>query len=380
MENKFDISDSIKEATDDFKLMNKVAENTIKDAMYNIGETDGIATPNTAPDVENDKIKNTSITDVNKYITIGSFINNLRNRREFILKKIGEVCSDSSDRIEIVISRLNDIVKANRKITDLTTNEVNELITVEGTPLTISLVDTNIDKDGFNKIFIEFLYDSSEAIREIDEQINSLETELSKFKKEVKEIVEKNASITDFTIARMRAAIESPNVPEEDKQKIQNMLKHVEDGFTLNLIKDELISIVEKNGINSTMYGYSNNLSKTIARAHDIMVKGKPLTKLVEIPFHLIQKIESTILKDKYKDFDNLFIYLFARWIVAHRDNIDVGKRIFISQVSYNLISLKNNKLGSHTDLFTKSIKDILDIIITRIPAKMIEKKTNMVK
>ena len=42
------------------------------------------------------------------------------------------------------------------------------------------------------------------------------------------------------------------------------MLKSVEDGYTLTAIKNELESIVNKKGVDSTMYGYSNNSSKTI--------------------------------------------------------------------------------------------------------------------
>lgn len=377
MAKTYDISDSIKEGIEDYKTMNKVAENTIAEAMAN---PDGIANSETAPDVEVDNINNVSITDVNKYITIGSYINNFINRAKMIEKKIAATCPDTKDRIEIVAARLKDVVKAGKKVTELTTAEVNEIITVDEKPLSLPFDNVAINQDEYNKTFLEFLYDSTEILDEIYGAINTLKEELGKFKKEVAEIVEQNANITDFTISRMRAAIESPNMPEEDKKKMEYMLKSVEDGYTLSAIKNELESIVNKKGVDSTMYGYSNNSSKTIARAHDIMVKGKPLSKLVEIPFHLLQNIESKVLKDKYANFDNLFIYVFARWIVTHRDNIDVGRRIFISQVSYNLISLVNNKLGDHTEPFKKAIKSVLDIIIDRIPQKMIEKKTNMVK
>lgn len=307
-----------------------------------------------------------NIGALNQYMALRSLDNEMKNKLEFIeRKKSAMVANDDEDKLlEIVEARVRELKLED--IMNFTKEQVEEVLTVEGDRVLLPIENKNIE-DEYRKDFLVYLKESQDYTDKINTAIESINQEMENFNEEYKKITEEYGDMNKYMQDRMRCALESDQTSEEEKDKIRDMLLYTDYGFNLSPIYDEIKTLIDKNGVKSIMYKYTKDLSDEIARAHDILAKLQ--SSKIEVPFHLYLDIEEKFLPEKYKLFKNLLLFLFARWVVVHRNNLNKLNIIFLVQFVYNLRCYYDKKFDDETmKRFEKHICDLLDLIVDKIP------------
>ena len=311
-----------------------------------------------------------SMGELSSYLNLSKIANDFKHRIEFIKKKRFTLTTDTKERVEIVESRVALLDK--KTLMGLTDAQVDEIMNVNGTPLKIFLENPDMERD-FRRDFVVYLKEAEEGILAAERELTKIEAERDKYSDKIKKLIEDYDSLNDYIVQRMRAALESGDVPEEDKNNIRPLLRAYECGFSLDPLYDTLMANVTKSGIDGTMYGYTHNLQKAINATHDLFAKAK-----VELPLHLYKDMESKCLPDKYKSFNNFILYILCRWVQCKRNSFTRNDGIFVMQVIYNIDAFMHNKFRQSTmQEFRRNLCRVIDVVIDKMSDETLRRRNN---
>lgn len=311
-----------------------------------------------------------SISRLNELLSLKKSQDTLINKLKFINNKNNAICPDGEEVINIIKARLADFTE--EQIKNFTKEQVEEILTVNDKSVNLPIEDKKVESE-YRRDFLVYLKNTTDLTIEIEKSLKGIDDAISEFDEEYKKICDEYGDMNKFMLTRMREALENPKVSDKDKEAIRNMLKYTEYGFDLTPIKKELIDIVNKNGINSTMYRYTKELADIIAKAHDYLSLKAP--SRIEVPFHLFQDLEIKFLPDKYKPFRNLGIFLISRWIWYNREKLTKLDYVFITQLFYNIHAFNDKRLDEETqNKFKENLMSLLDIVIDNIPPEKMPK------
>lgn len=337
--------------------------------------TEEVKPENTEEKATEEKNEEISIAKLNELLSLKKAKDVLDNRSKFIKRKTATICPEDDEIIDILTARLADLTL--EQINALSKEQVDEILTIDGENVTIPVEDRSVE-ERYRRDFLVYLKQSSDILAEINKASDNIDKAVDEFNDEYKRLCEEFGDINEYMIKKMKSSLEDDKISDKEKNEIRAMLQYVEYGLDLSPIKKKIEDIVTKNGVNSTMYGYSTQLPDMIAKVHDFLAT-KAATQM-EIPFHLLQDIEPKFLPDKYKPFRNLGLYLICRWVWAARESLNKLDYIFLSQVFYNIQGFYQNKLNKDQETFKQNFMSMLDIVIDRIPQAKAEKYTPEVK
>lgn len=263
--------------------------------------------------------------------------------------------------LKIFISRIEDIKM--EELPSLSSAFIEKIFTIEGKPLKVNapeVGDVNI---------LDFKRDLISNIKTIDEQVaacNAYKTRIkARYEKdipeEIREIAMDAMKSDEFMLAYFHTKSQDPNLSEQERNNYKKKLKWRDYGITLKPLLDSIRPVVtEKNGIQAFILNFYKTNKKVLSAAIEIAHANN-----VPFPFNMLTNIDYILFEDKYKMARNLLVYIIARYIKYHRNDLNEYRKIFISEMCANLILISREDADKRYPELYKRMKESIGAVLT---------------
>lgn len=285
------------------------------------------------------------------------------------------------ETIKIISARMDDLDPT--KVETLSLGFIKNLLTVEDKEYKMVIPDEV--KKSFGDIdiaqiplldqmrtMILAMKSSSEDIAKCNEWKKTFQKVFDeKVDPDVKEIISTPDNIEKYTYEYYNKKLESPNVPEKEKEAIRKTLEYTDYGYNLKPLIDSLEAQIkkQKGDVGSLMYGFRHNAKDMMVTANKILAANR-----LTFPVAALSNIERALFGDKYSEYKYLTIYILARWIKYRGNSIDTYDKVFISQFISNIVRISRAKTDdekkkcSYIIEKTKpNIEKLLRLIVDRV-------------
>lgn len=276
-------------------------------------------------------------------------LNDARNQIQNSLKNEGYVVPDV---LEDMVLLTND---------DIETGDIDKLLTY----LEDHFADNHKFEEKFIKATEEEIRDSLRDIRKTFRMVHSIEKEYHDIIKESKDILEEyfnyiNSNRVDESIKKRLDVMKSINdiddVSESDKKQNEKLIKTLEKTLDLSFITDGLnidrvVEVFFKDNLSSYVVTKFKNKIKKYGYNTDIYLR--------------FFDIEENFLDEKYHPFNNLFLFIYMRY-VGYSDPYNKDDGLYVRSITGNIANLIYHRFDT-TDSekeFIKFIELVLDKFI----------------
>lgn len=238
--------------------------------------------------------------------------------------------------LKILISRLDDIKP--EEIDDLSSAFIENTFTVNGKKLPLTKPEVgDYNELEFERVMIRNLKVMDEQTAVAMEYKKKI---LENYERDIPEDIRAMAGnieeIDNFMINYFEDKAKNQDISEEKRKDYEKRLKYKKYARTLEPITNSFIDTVnKKNGKNSLLHGFYKDRQRVFDAAVQIASKNH-----FTFPFRMLTNIDIKLCGEKFKPYRNLFIYLVARYIRYHRDNITEYDRIFLTDLFATLVVL----------------------------------------
>ena len=261
-----------------------------------------------------------------------------------------------------------DVVMANLKannitienINQLSNEEVDKILVVDGEPLELPEEHKGVDEYELKIALLKFILEAENTVTEMDKAEDEIDAILAESEAEFNKILEENGgSIIEVT--RNEIIEQREKIKGNDKLEARHdvMLAAFDDSFTLNRV----IKIYQELNKENTLRDMENNFQ-------GVYKQYVSTCKKLGVKFNIAKYggFEKRFLGEEYHRFENLFVFVLMRYISKRNINSNSTKYddgIFISQLATNLYLLFTDQLeDKYKDkLITAAIR-ILDLFI----------------
>ena len=303
---------------------------------------------------------------VQRAITFISAMNKIDSEINRIMLQVHSIVPATRDELKIIIARMSDIKPS--EIKNLSLGFMKQLFTIEGKEIGVNMPDTGTVKEPeFYREVIRFFKASDEQVAAAQVWVDGLRDKFNKdIPEDVKTIISTFENMDNYMHSYFNAKLEDPNVSPEEKESVSNTLKYTDYGKTLDPLYDSLKAFIEHKGSRSILHGYrtQGQLVATLKKAIKVCKENQ-----ITFPIQLLEHIEKKLFgEEKYKNYDNFFLYLLSRHIKFKADSITHYDRVFISQAFSNLVTVmresEEHPCKKLSDTMKESISRVIDMVI----------------
>ena len=266
-------------------------------------------------------------------------INTLMNSAYQMAQFVKMILPDSADKTKIILSRLEDIDP--NKIDDLSTSFIEQLFTIDGEPVRVTIPESNLGTDDveFKRVAIRQIKIFDEQAAVVEEYIKDIKKTLNEnISPEVLKLLSNPVELDDFVVGYFEDKAKDQNITEEERKEYELKLQAKNDGKTLKPIIDDINEQIKlKGNARSIREGFYRNNERVLAAAINIAKQNG-----FSFPFQMLSDIDEKLIPEKKfnKKYRNIIVYLFARYIKYKADKVTEIDKIFITSAVSNLIIL----------------------------------------
>lgn len=298
---------------------------------------------------------------------IRSLINQYNNQRQFMTNKLLAMLPMDLEDSKIIMARIADMTK--EEIDNLTEESITEILTVDPEKgiaglFTIPEVDDSSDFDmlEFKKSILSLFGATKEQMDDIAQMIGKLEEQYNEFvNDEAKEIIEAD-NFDEYTLQYYTECMNDESIEQEKREHAAKLAQAIQYVFTVEPIRESIIGQLTTKGNRSLLEGRRRHMTTMIETATKILEEHK-----VEFPFQLVMNLEETLFGSAYKEYNNLFVYIIARYVKFHKESLNHYVITFIHMLMVNLVTIMRNHETLPKEYLSKrldSIKDLIDLVI----------------
>lgn len=293
----------------------------------------------------------------NTYMQIRDVQNQLDDHKVLLEQKLNFMFSGTDDQLEILSIRTSEVTKD--VIEKASLEELKEFFIFDGKFVGLSIID-NLDEEGQLKAYRDFILylreinDTKEDFDAFDKNNNAL---LELFPDEVKEAGKTTFTWDRYIYKLFKERSEAEDCPEDEKESLQKLMLMKDSALNLEPMKQYIQDEVNAGRRKSLVHAFRTRFNDTLKAADKFASSHK-----FKMFYPLYDNIEETI---GYEGYQNLFVYIFARYVKFKSENFTKYDQVYIAQIIQNLIMLKKGQLDDASRIMmSNAIKEVLNILL----------------
>lgn len=297
---------------------------------------------------------------------IRNLINKFKENRKFMLNKLLAFMPMEEESAKVIMARLSEYTKD--EIQNMSDEEMEKVLKVEGDEVIESMFFLpEVEIPGFNehdfrRDVLTLFAATKQEVDDIDAIIDNVEAQYTKYvSKETDELLKSN-TFDEYLMDYYKDMLaNNDKLTDERRALIEVELKALEDAITIEPITGPIIDQINKGKVESIRHGFKHEMEQTISAAVKVAETNK-----FNFPFQLMMDLETTHFGENYKEYNNLFVFLFARFI-KHNKTMDRYTVQFCNALSTACVILARNEETlnpEYVEKHTKYIKEIVDLVI----------------
>ena len=291
------------------------------------------------------------------YMKIRDIQNQIEDQKVLLDQKINFMFSGTDDQMDMLSVRVSEITT--EALNKASLDELKEFFIFDGNFVGLSIIDNLSEEDQLKayRDFLLYVKESSNAENDLKTFDSNNKELLDLFPDEVKE-ASKNTFTWDKYIYRLfKEQSESEETSEEQKESLKKILDMKDKALNLEPMKQYIKDEINAGRRKSLINAFKTRFNDTLKKADQFAVANK-----FKMYYPLYDNIEETI---GYEGYQNLFVYILARYVKFCSDNFTKYDQVYIAQIIQNLIMLKKGQLDdSSRIMMSNGIKEILNILL----------------
>ena len=292
----------------------------------------------------------------NMLMQIKTTKNELISQKDMVNQKINFMFNGTDDQIDIIQSRVSEVTE--EAIKKATLEEMKQFFVFDGEEVTLNYDQMLNEKEQVKayREFLLYLKTIADADTEINNEITKIDELVDHFDPEMVE-KSKDAYVWDEYVYKLfNDRLADETIDDKERARIVRIIEIRESATTLRPLIDSLTDEIAKGRRSSLLYAFNTRFNDTLKRAEKCAnANGYALH------FELVDDIESLI---GLKEWKNIFVYLFARYIKYNAEHFSKVDNAFIAQIMQNLIMLKKGQLKEPSrSKFVSGIKEMVNIL-----------------
>lgn len=319
--------------------------------------------------VDYDKFKNVDNPDVKEFLNvmksmeIRSLINNLGHQHREMMNKILYMLPMGIEESKIVMARLGDMT--DEMIDKLSDSDIEKILTIDGVVVgkfTEPPDGTTID---YKRDVLKLVAATKLEVEEKDEVIELLEEKYKEITDDHIESIVIRKDFDQYVLDYYTKQLNRTDITDTLRERLLQTQTMLLSSRTLEPLKVSLYKQLEERGTKSLLEGFrTRKVDMMDSATNALMAFG------MKFPFQLMVNMEELLFGEEYKEYNNLFIYILARYIHHQKAEDLMNQLPFISTLITNLVTIHRD-IDTLDEEFiatrTNAIRDILDKIITMV-------------
>lgn len=297
---------------------------------------------------------------------IRNLINSFVRTRKFSLNKILAILPMDEEDAKIILARLSECTED--EIAGFSDEEVKKILTIneEDGPVGNFFIP-EVEIEGFNmqtfeRDMLTLFAATKQQLDDIDAMINRLQEQYDEYIPEEITAIINSSTFDEYILKFYRHQLTEEKLMDEKRAIIETNIKAMEDAVTLEPLSEPIINLLNTKGNESILHGYHKQMEDTIAKATEKAEKNN-----FQFPFQLMMDLEVNTFGEEYKPYNNLFVFLFARFLKHQPDTMDRYTIQFCRALSTSLVNIVRrgeNVSDEYIANHTKYIKELVDFVI----------------
>lgn len=270
------------------------------------------------------------------------------------------------EELKVILTRIEDLNPD--ELEDLSTVFIDNLFKIDGKDVEITLPEIGaVDEVEFKRALIKNIRLMDEQVAVANDYKDKLKEEYEKnIPKDIQELSHNVEKLDEYFSGYYKEKLNGTELTDEQKENMKKGIEAKNEARTMKPIIDNLIDQLKKEGgYHSFMYGFYHTNKKTLNAAIEVAHQNK-----FSFPFKMLLNVDSKLLGNDYfdKKYSNMIIYIIARNIKYNKNNFDIYKKIFFTELFSSLISVNRpnaeEKYHKLYPVMKESVKNLYDTII----------------
>lgn len=297
---------------------------------------------------------------------IRNLINSFVRTRKFALNKILAILPMDEEDAKIILARLSECTED--EIAGFTDDEVKKILTINeedgpvGNFFIPEIQPDDFDMSTFERDMLTLFAATKQQLDDIDAMINHLQGQYDEHVSEETTKIIESSTFDEYILNFYRHQLTEEGLSDDKRTIIETNIKAMEDAVTLEPLSTPIIELLNTKGNDSILHGFRKQMEDTIAKA----VK-KAENNNFKFPFQLMMDLESNVFGEEYKEYNNLFVFLFARFLKHQPDTMDRYTIQFCNALSTSLVNIVRHDKNTSDEYIanrTKYMKELVDFVI----------------
>lgn len=297
---------------------------------------------------------------------IRNLINAFVRTRKFALNKVLAILPMDEEDAKIILARLSECTE--EEIAGFSDEEVKKVLTIneeDGPVGNFSIPEIQpdgFDMSTFERDMLTLFAATKQQLDDVDAMINRLQEQYDEYVSEETTKIIESSTFDEYILNFYRHQLTEEGLSDDKRAIIETNIKALEDAVTLEPLSTPIIELLNKKGNESILHGYHKQMEDTIAKAVEKAEKNG-----LKFPFQLMMDLESNEFGEEYKEYNNLFVFLFARFIKHQPDTMDQYTKQFCNALSTSLVNIIRHDTNTSDEYIanrTKYMKELVDFVI----------------
>ena len=297
---------------------------------------------------------------------IRNLINAFVRTRKFALNKILAILPMDEEDAKIILARLSECTE--EEINGFSDEEVKKVLTINeedgpvGNFFIPEVQPDDFDMPTFERVMLTLFAATKQQLDDVDAMINRLQEQYDEYVSEETTKIIESSTFDEYILNFYRHQLTEEGLSDDKRAIIETNIKALEDAVTLEPLSTPIIELLNKKGNESILHGFHKQMEETIAKAVEKAEKNG-----LKFPFQLMMDLESNEFGEEYKEYNNLFVFLFARFIKPQPDTMDQYTKQFCNALSTSLVNIIRHDTNTSDEYIanrTKYMKELVDFVI----------------
>lgn len=297
---------------------------------------------------------------------IRNLINAFVRTRKFALNKILAILPMDEEDAKIILARLSECTE--EEINGFSDEEVKKVLTINeedgpvGNFFIPEVQPDDFDMHTFERDMLTLFAATKQQLDDVDAMINRLQEQYDEYVSEETTKIIESSTFDEYILNFYRHQLTEEGLSDDKRTIIETNIKALEDAVTLEPLSTPIIELLNKKGNESILHGFHKQMEETIAKAVEKAEKNG-----LKFPFQLMMDLESNKFGEEYKEYNNLFVFLFARFIKHQPDTMDQYTKQFCNALSTSLVNIIRHDTNTSDEYIanrTKYMKELVDFVI----------------
>lgn len=297
---------------------------------------------------------------------IRNLINAFVRTRKFALNKILAILPMDEEDAKIILARLSECTE--EEISGFSDEEVKKVLTINeedgpvGNFFIPEVQPDDFDMPTFERDMLTLFAATKQQLDDVDAMINRLQEQYDEYVSEETTKIIESSTFDEYILNFYRHQLTEEGLSDDKRTIIETNIKAMEDAVTLEPLSTPIIELLNKKGNESILHGFRKQMEDTVAKAVEKAEKNN-----FKFPFQLMMDLESNVFGEEYKEYNNLFVFLFARFLKHQPDTMDRYTIQFSNALSTALVNIIRHDTNTSDEYIanrTKYMKELVDFVI----------------